>query len=278
MKLTQIMCRGAGNIFKGTECEHYDGSQNRCNLRSEGHNSDIYQKGRCVFAMTDFVRRQLAGQFHVDVDVDQQKMIEGLRGMTWQRSYGLTNWLYFLRNTARRMAINILAKQRVLPGRKNCGSCGAMTLSKPYKCQLSGEIRKRRDVPCEHYHFLPITLVSESDESSTDADNGNEQRFYKSSVEKSEEAQRYTTGKITVTELRAELQKRVETAKVGSRKRAKFVRQYDVFVNLHALLAQVDTYADAVKILSERLAMTRKTIGRDIDEIREFLNRSFRTY
>ncbi len=99
--------------------------------------------------------------------------------------------------------------------------------------------------------------------------------FFSTEPEQSEETQRYIDGRMDVESLRLELAKRVEAEKQGTKRRAKFARQYDLFVNLHRLLGEVDSEKKAFRILSQQLGVNQKTVLRDLAAIRMYLSSLF---
>jgi hypothetical protein len=199
------------------------------------------------------------------------KLIDRLKLVVWEDSSHPAGWLIFLHEAVRRMTIRALVGKGLIPERRNCGTCLNLTDSKPYTCQVSAQAKKKKEPACEDYRFLPVTLIYGSDDVDQDPEEKSEANFFSTAVEKSEENQRYIDGRMDVESLRLELAKRVEAEEQGTKRRAKFARQYELFVNLYRLLGEGYSDDQALRIVSERMRVSRKMISRDLAEIRMFL-------
>jgi hypothetical protein len=282
VKWAQEICAGSHKMFRGTGCEYYDDPRCACVLLRERRINEICQIGRCTFAMADFVQ----DQFHKGLserlrgvdereDVNVKQMIGRLTRVIWEDSLTITGWMAFLQKVARRVVMNVLIKQKFLPARNKCGTCQELTPSNPHICQISGEKKRKGDAACELYQFSPRFFVSESDVNPDDSDSNTEVQYLPTATERSQEAQRSVDARMDVESLRLALKKRVEAAKEGTHRKAVFIRQYDLFVNLHKLLRDVDSETEALKILSGQMGLSKRMVRRDMAEIREFLSSLF---
>ena len=280
MKWAQEICAGTHSLFRGAVCEFFDGLRRACVLLKDMRLDEIFQSGRCTFTMLDFAQDQShrrsgkkpRGLDERD-DLNVERMIERMKRMDWGDTITITGWMACLDTTARRVVLNALIRQKILPGRKTCGSCQSLPRSKPYVCQVSGESKRKGNAACKHYRFLQRRFVSESDVDPNDS--YTEVHYQSAAIDKSEETSRQVNGTLDVEALRLALRRRAETAKEGTHRKTVLIRQYDLFVNLHKLLREVDSETEAFKILSKRMGVSRRMLRRDMAEIRQFLSFHF---
>jgi hypothetical protein len=278
MNWTQQTCQGLAPIFKERPCENYSTPPPQCSLLKEKAITRICETGRCTLSMIGLVQEKLSEKFsRLDAreDFDLGKLIDRLKRVVWKDSSHPAGWLVFLHEAVRRMTIRALVGKGLVPERRNCGTCLNLTDSKPYTCQVSAQAKKKKERACDDYRFPTVTLIYGSDDADQDREEKSEANFFSTAVEKSEENQRYIDGRMDVESLRLELAKRVEAEEKGTKRRAKFARQYDLFVNLHRLLGEVDSDKKAFRILSQQLGVDQKTVRRDLAAIRIFLSSRF---
>ena len=228
--------------------------------------------------MIGFVQEKLAERFdHSDgrEDIDLKLLRDRLRRVVWEGSSSPAGWLMCVKKAIQNATVRALARQRLMPEEKNCGTCVHLSKSNPRECQVCGDIKKARDRACDNYHFLPITIGAGSEHDSNDSGEEGEANFSPAAIERSEEAQRGVDARMDVESLRLELAKRVEKEKPGNKQRAIVARQHELFVNLRHLAGEGYSDDEAFRIVSERMGVSRKTVCRDLAEIREFLGSRF---
>jgi|GEM_PF-2182109 hypothetical protein len=285
MNWTQLTCEGLPaliegrpSLFEGRPCENYSNPPPQCSLLKERAITRLCETGRCIFAMMGFVQEKLAERFdHLDdrEDIDLEQLRDRLRRVVWTGSSTPVGWLMYVKTAVQRATVRALAKQRLMPEEKNCGTCLQLTKSNPRVCQISGDRKKVTDRACDHYHFLSIIIGAESGDGFGDLGEEREANFSPAAIERSDEAQRGVDARMDVESLRLELAKRVEKAKQGTRQRAIFARQYELFLNLHHLAGEVESDKDALRIVSRQMGVSQKMVRRDLAEIREFLSSRF---
>jgi hypothetical protein len=223
--------------------------------------------------MIGFVQEKLAEQFdHLDgrEDIEIGSLLDRLKRVTWNDSSNPAGWLAYVRKAIHRATVRALAKQRLMPEEKNCGTCVHLLNSNPRMCQMLGERKNVRDRACDHYHFLPITIGSGSENGFDDLGGESEANFSPAAIERSEKTQESVDARMDLESLRVALAKRVEKEKQGTKRRVKAARQYESFVILCRLLGEVDSDRDAFRILSQQLGVDQRTVRRDIADIRDF--------
>lgn len=182
----------------------------------------------------------------------------------------------YVKTAFHRATLRALAKQRLMPEEKNCGTCVHLPNSNPRVCQVFGD-RKKVDGPaCDNACFLPAITASESGVAADDLGEEGEAKFILEALERFEEAQKNADARMDVESLRLALAKRVEKEKRGTKKRAIMVRQYELFLNLRQLAGEGYSDDEAFRIVSERMGVSRKMISRNLAEIREFLGSRFK--
>jgi len=95
------------------------------------------------------------------------------------------------------------------------------------------------------------------------------------SKDRSEEAQKSVDARMDVESLKLALAKRVETARQGTKQRAKFARQYELFLNLLHLAGERHSDKEAVRIVAEQMGVGQRMVRRDLADIRDFFSIRF---
>ncbi len=224
--------------------------------------------------MIGFVQEKLAEQFdHLDgrEDIDLKLLRDRLSRVVWKGSSNPAGWLMYVKTAFQRATVRALAKQRLIPEEKNCGTCVHLSKSNPRECQVCGEIKKARDRACDHYHFLPTTIAAGSGDVLDNLGEESEAKFVPAAIERSEEAQRGVDAIMDVESLKVALAERVEKEKQGTRRRLKAARQYELFLNLWRLAGEVNEDEKVYRIVSNQMGVGQRTVRRDLAEIREFL-------
>jgi hypothetical protein len=271
---TEKICGGSDEMFEKIACEHYTRDPSQCELLNEGRIATLCEQGRCTFAIIGIVQKTLSRQFpdllDEREDFDLQKFTDQLKQMAWNGSRIPSRWLSYLSTAIRRLSITLLVRMRVAPDEKRCGTCANLPRWKPYTCQISGDEKRRTHPACDDYRFPGRTILREP-HGVGDEDERGGSPFDGPAAEKSEAFQQTVDSKMDVESLRRELAKRAAAKDLGKRKRAAFVRQYDLVVRLHRLLGEVHSDKNIFRILAQEMSVCERTIRRDLAEIRRFL-------
>jgi hypothetical protein len=279
---TQLTCEGLAPLFKGRPCENYSSPPPECLLLKESAITRLCETGRCVFAMVGFVQEKLAARFdHLDgrEEIDLKKLWKRLSKVAWNNSSNPAKWLFYVKKVIHSTTVKALAKQRLMPEEKNCGTCAHLPKGKPRECQMKGDIKRARDRACEDYQFLPMTIAVGSENDTDELGSETGAKFVPEATERSEEAQQSVDARMAVESLLVALAERVEKEKSGTRRRAKATRQYELVVNLSHLAANED-YSDiseekVLKIVAKQMGVCPRTVRRDLAETRLFLKIRF---
>jgi len=265
-------------MFGGKVCEHYAKDPSQCALLSQGRIATICEEGRCTFAMIEVVQKILSRQFpdwlDVREDFDLEQFTAQLRQMVWKGSRIPARWLSYLGTAVRNLSIKLLVRRKLAPDEKRCGTCANLPRWKPYTCQVSGEEMRRTYPACDDYRF-PSRAVVREPVSAAEEDERASSPFDGPAAEQSEAFQQTVDSKIDVETLRIELAKRAAAEHLDKKKRARFIRQYEVFIRMHRLLGEVDSDKKVFRILAEQMSISEKTVRRDVAEIRRFLMSHF---
>jgi hypothetical protein len=194
--------------------------------------------------MIGFVQEKLAERFdHLDgrEDIDLKQLTDRLKQVVWKGSSNPAGWLMYVKTAFQRATVRALAKQQLIPEEKNCGTCVHLPNSNPRVCQMFDERKNVRDHACTHYRFLQTTIAPGAGDGFDDLGEESEANLCSAAIERSETVQESVHAKMDVESIRLALARRVEKEKQGSRQRAIFVRQQELFVNLYRLLGEVDS-------------------------------------
>jgi hypothetical protein len=279
MNWTQLTCEGFAPLFKQRPCENYTKPPPQCSLLKEKAITKLCEKGRCVFSMVGFVQEKLAERFdHLDgrEEIDLKKLWERLRQVAWKDSSNPAGWLIYVKKVVHSTTVRALAKRRLMPEEKTCGTCAHLPKSNPRVCQISGDAKRATDRACDDYHFLLITIGAGSEFDSDELSEEGEAKFVTEALENFEAAQKNADARMDVESLRLALAKRVEKEKRGTKKRAVMARQYELFLNLRQLAGEGYSDNEAFRLVSEGMGVNLKMISRDLAEIREFLGSRFK--
>jgi hypothetical protein len=205
-----------------------------------------------------FVQEEIAEQFdHLDAreEIDLKKLWERLRQVVWNESSNPAGWLVYVKKAIHSTTVRALAKQRLMPEEKTCGTCLHRPKSNPRVCQISGDTKRATDRACDDYHFLPMTIAvgSENDRDELGEDAG--AKFVPEASERSERAQESVDARMDVESLRLALAERVEKEKPGTRRRTIAARQYELFLNLRRLAEEDYPDEEVLKIVAEQMGV-----------------------
>ncbi len=289
--LIESICGGAGRKFNGKPCRYYvQIPTKQCQLLKARKMDVFWEQCRGAYLIFYDTVQVLSKMFKVrypglPIDEAEDFDFEGVIRRLQQQDIPLENltvWRKYVNKTVYLEIKKALSKRGLVPEKKNCGSCKYLSPSKPYICTKTGHPRKKTDPPCETYgpdiaYFLSI------DEKTSPGDGSNHQRSDRLLLEmitvKNQEPNTPETLIIAKEEQKrsalsmiiAMLAQRPGHKESGSKKRKKYARHYEVFINLVHLLAKGVPRESVIKHLAKRFTVNEKTIRRDIIEIRNFL-------
>jgi len=271
---TKLACEGLATFLNELPCENYSSPPPQCSLLREKAIDRLCETGRCFFAMIGFVQEELAGRFdHLDSseDIDLKPLRNRLARVVWEGSANPAGWLAYVKTAVQRATVRALARQRLMPEEKNCGTCALRSKSKPRLCQISGDARKSDDRACDDYHFLPITVTAGAENDADESDDKGATKFFQEAAERSNVTQAHIDTKIDVESVLLELSKRVEREKPGTRRRDRARRQVELVVILLHLAEENYSDGETFKIAAKRMGVCLRTVERDFAAIRDFL-------
>jgi len=193
-------------------------------------------------------------------DIDFRQIMERLKKIKLH-GYSLIIWKGYINKVAYNAARNVLVKAGLLPKDRRCGTCRYLPWSKPYICLKKKEERKKSDPPCDEYCWEAV-IPDPIPDDETLASMTNPETLL---VEKEE-------GPLLSFIIKM-LKERIEDAAPGSKNGEIYERQYDVFVSLMHSLSNNIPRTDVVEEIAEKYRIDKRTVQRDIREIREFLKK-----
>ena len=279
-------CAGTGLMM--SPCDYYDLSAGECLLLRERKMDEFWEKGQCapfeilynsVSNCLDRLKNKYR-YFPLDEreDVDFCKLVSRLKRKGLKREFNLGGWRKYVNKAVYREIRDILIKRGLIPGAANCGTCRHLTLSKPHVCQKTGAFGKKSDKTCDAYMWHRHVFVSADSENNgvlkksgikneVDKMGGENMKTPATLMEEKEEGRQF----LLMKEM---LAKRAEEAEVGSKRKEKFERQYEIFSNLLILLSDGVPYRGVRTVLAEKTRIHIRTIRRDIEEIMIFLRKA----
>jgi hypothetical protein len=208
-----------------------------------------------------------------------------LKDIRLKKGYSLAVLIGYIKKAAYTEVILFLQNEGVLE-KKMCGNCIFLSELKPYICrrenidvindgatQLKDNpfylIERKKTDKCQE-GFQSHTFISmNGDKDHDSADNYNTRISEKledfSTVEKSD-------NRIEIEEINEILKKRAINTKHKNTKKI-YKRQHNVFANLYHYISEGYSIRKAIQLIAAKIGKNVKTIERDIDDIRTFLNK-----
>jgi hypothetical protein len=276
LPLIRRICRGLAPVFGNRQCDHYEQNARQCVLLREQRVADIVEDGRCVYSMMTFTQDELSERFSgVDdkEDFPLETLIGRLRRITWNGAGSPIRWFKYLKTSFRRAALRAAASQGFAVEQQQCGTCAHLTLTRPHLCLELDQERELRDPPCDRFvAALPVFEHDPPHGEGEEDGNDLESRFEPEARRRSDRAEKELADKLEVESLRLALEKRAESQPEGGAERARFTRQHDLFVTLHQVVGEVDSDRQVVGTLAPLMGVSRNTVRRDLEQIREYLD------
>ncbi len=268
--LIRSFCEGAIKPLKGIPCKHYIPRDRECRLLKTGKTAEFIKKCRAstlemlyrasVKYLKMFQQRHPGLPIDEGTDIDFRQIMERLKKIKLHR-YSLIVWKGYINKVAYNAARNVLVRAGLLPKDSRCGTCRYLPWSEPHTCPKKKEERRKSDPPCEEYRWEAIIPDPIPDD---------------------ESLANMTTPEILLREKEEGpllsfiiklLKNRIEDTAPGSKNREIYERQYDIFVSLIHSLSNGTPRTEAVNEIAQKYRIDKRTIQRDIRELREFLKK-----
>jgi len=252
----------------------------------------VFKKGRCNpnHILKSAVRKNLMKYRHlIDAREYTHSIIfilsNRLKDTRLKKGHNLAVLIGYINKASYTEVILVLENEGLLE-KKMCGNCIFLTESKPYVCRRENiyitikgvtqlkenpfYLKERKKTDKCHEGFQSHTFLSingDKDHDSTDNYNLRipEELEDVSAVEKSED-------RIEIEEIKEILKKRAISTKHKNTKKI-YKRQHNVFINLYHYMSEGYSIRKAIQLIATKIGKNVKTIERDIDEIRAFLNK-----
>jgi hypothetical protein len=258
-ELTRLICMGLGRRFEETACEHFSRGTGECALLNGGRMTDLVENSRCTWEMMEhallrFEKKRICDD-GADIRFDDLFRRFKLADIHDSRP---TGWFRYVERAVMRACLEILRKRGAFR-RESCGNCEHFTQSYPHVCVQSGIPKRKTDERCEHYSPVARGPVQDRSGSAPEFKNRQDADPWDS-----------VNAIIDADALNRELRKRATSSKPQSKERERHQRQYEVFVHLlHSFRAGL-SQDEALARTQEQSGMSRKTLLRDMDDIRQF--------
>ncbi len=292
MDLVRLICAGAGNRFGGAVCGFYVRLTAECDLLKKEKLDPIFKNGRCnpYRFLESAIRKNLMRYkdiIHVQEYVSSIAFVlsNRLKDIRLKKGYSLAVLIGYIKKAAYTEVILFLQNEGVLE-KKMCGNCIFLSELKPYICRrenidvINDGMRQLQDNPfylkerkkadkCQD-GFQPHTVVSINiDRDHDSADNYNSKISEKfedlSTLENSDD-------RIEIEEINEILKKRAVDTKHKNTKKI-YKRQHNVFINLYHYISEGYSIRKAIQLIALKIGKNVKTVERDINDIRTFLNK-----
>lgn len=277
-----------GVRYAGNVCEYYERFSQECALLKTQGGQDFWENCREAFKVfyeavnhrNEMMRKQYDALPVTDAeDVPFDDMIRRLATQRMNIA-NLAAWRKYVEKMAYREIRKTLVKQGLLFRKKQCGNCVHLTSVKPLICAEKGIGRKQTDEPCGYYQ-ANLGRFESLDADDRSDDSKKRERIEKLRSEMQKAASEHAQATEETSGFRAEaerlLRERAEEEPLGSVRRKICCRQYDVFVNILALLAEgIPKERVEQELAKKHRLKDARTIRRDLDEIRAFLRENVR--
>lgn len=271
------VCGKGNKRFGGVSCEYYFHSVMQCMLLKEHRIKELWEKCRinhlellynAVMAhLARFKQRYRKLPIDEQEDVDFDQIIRCLKAQEDKKRFDistLNDWRKYIGKAAYLEIRRIFIKRGLIPKEARCGICRYLPQTKPYICLKKREVRKKTNPACDEYRRRDVIIPVADDE----IEHEQIKSFILPNSEENNE-------EITIESAINALNERIRQTKPGTKEREKSERQYEVFFNLCHLMSDGHSKEEAKNILADNYGISLKTIARDINEIKEFLEKMF---
>jgi len=280
--LITAICEGTSKRFKNIPCKYFEKINKQCILLKKQSIDEYLEKCRYAFellynAIDKHLKyfKKIYKYLPIDdkEDVKYEKIIERLKHQKIDRGYNLAVWSKYIHKTAYMEIRDILYKKGLIPRGKKCGTCSRLSASRPFTCTIDGLVKRKADDICNNYQADIHKFISINHE--------DREFFMNEMIEKMQEniqdpvceSGNGKNKEDKLTGIMKILKQRPESEKIGSKKRKKFERQYDVFAYYCHQLSDGVPKGSIEKHLSDRYGINEKTVRRDIQEIKKYLQK-----
>ncbi len=271
--LIALFCKGEGKRFRGERCEHYEIFTGECRLLRDRKMKDVFEKGRCK----PCVMVECAVKWNFYRYRDRVNPEEYTDGTVWEiceiikkhtlRIPKLPILIGYINKTAYTEVIRMLIDMCILV-RGICDNCVHLSLSKVYVCTrayllvdgeeienpLYDKKRNPSDKACKD-GFEPYDFKSlDTDDIDPPAVTDPEEEF------------------LIIESMKKLLVLRTDRAKDEKTKKI-YERQYVIFCRFVNLVREGHSDKDALKAIATKLRVSKKTVERDMEEVRDFLRK-----
>ena len=292
MDLIRLVCAGAGQRFGGVSCEYYVPLAGECDLLKQSKIETIFEKGRCNprSIMTSAVKRNLFRykdliQVHEHLSTTVFTLSNRLKDIRLQKGHSLAVLIGYINRASYTEVIQSLQGEGLL-AKKICGFCVFLSELEPYVCRretvpLTNDgvtelkenpfyLKERKTTDKCREGFKAYAFLSIDGDKNDDAEDAHNPPLAETlgdaaSADKAED-------RIEIEELKDLLRKRAATTKHGNTRKI-YKRQHNVFISLYHYLSEGYSIPRAMQLIASKIGKNIKTIERDLDEIRAFLNR-----
>jgi len=311
MALTNAYCKGLGKKFKEIPCEFYNPLNAcrllKENINDIFDKCRILPL-EIIVRVISKCAKTLREWYQVDVDdredLDFKKILEKLKNIKALNAHTLEIWYGYIRRTVYCEMKENLDKVGLLPRRRVCGNCKYLTEFFPYHCQLKeirysgqervpnpnyGQKKRKTDPACtgqrDEGYKPKIPIVKSANDNYGHSEEGdstaNKEKTMLDTLDRSEPERGHigqdiekTIQKLDIEKIRAALRIRAEEAE-GVKKKM-YIRQARIYNCLYDQLFDMSENDDISEgyikeKISKVIGVDKKTIERDIEEIRAFL-------
>jgi len=297
MDLVRSFCAGVGHRFGGAICKYYVRLTAECDLLKKAKMETIFEKGRCnpYNILKSAVKRNLI-KYNDLIDVKEHispiifMLLNRLKDIRLKKEHKLPVLIGYIKKASYTEVILFLQREGLLP-KKMCGSCIFLSELKPYIC-----LRKNIDVRNNGVTELKDNPFYQKKRSRTDkCQEGFKSRIFDSVNEyidcDSKDSHKPITpeklrnngvldeslNRIEIEDINQILIKRVIDTKHKNTKKI-YKRQHDVFINLNNYISEGYSIRNTIQLIAKKIRKNVKTIERDINDIRVFLNKENISY
>lgn len=304
--LIRSICGGAGTRFGGIPCDFYVLSTADCKLLLKGTVGDVIERGRCQVSrmIKEYINLYFKKEkdlfervFHTDtygvLPEDKGRYIDSIAFMiktsikSTKLSIGhnLATLKGYINKTAYHEILKVLKSEGLIAKKKHCGNCIYLSEAKPYKClrdyispatddnfgyEVNPYFQKNRNQsdPACKYGWKGYAMESLEDKFDGSGNIGPELTTSKNQATNGEE-ERFSN-QSDIEEIRNLLRHKKNAASQTSNKK-KFTRQHIIFNELEHLFNEGLDRKEAIAKIAKQTGKSEKTIYRDLEDIREFL-------
>jgi hypothetical protein len=157
---------GKNKRFGDVPCKHYNHeNKQECFLLKEKELDDFWKHCRCALELIETAEKKSREKIQMGAEacMDIKKIIEKSKNNPMSKGHNLAVWNRYVKTTVYREIKQDLIRKKIIPGKKQCGSCKWFSKTKPYMCSQTGILKKKTDKICENNYAsdMFVTLVHE---------------------------------------------------------------------------------------------------------------------